>query len=185
MSDLTYWAMDVVCYHISTASESNSFPQISKETDTTIMEKPGTLFLTVAHDTKHPKTPPSMLLFMVVPATHYLQGYLLSEQVQSHPASAITPSAAPSLPAPAQFPEIAPWLFSLNEDAYCRSPNIDFSIFSEPLCRNGFCHINQLASEFVSIDWLMDLLQTNYGTVVELLQYAKEDVETCRKGKAS
>jgi hypothetical protein len=90
---------------------------------------------------------------------------------------------AVAAPAPVSFPEITLWLGGLNEHVHRSSPHIDFSSLGESLSRNGFFRINQLASEFVSVDKLMDLLQTNYGTAVQLLQYAKEDTEACRNGK--
>ena len=189
MLDIDFWVLDVVRYQHLRSSEM------------TIMDKPEKLFLTVVRDMKHPKTPPNMLLYMMVPAAAYPSSYMLPQAYpdQLHaPSQPPTQSLAPSnpppvvlppapsthaLPSPVSFPEIAPWLLSLNEHTHHCSPHINFSSLSEPLLKNRFFCINQLASKFVSVDKLMELLQMNYGTVILLLQYAKEDVEVCWAGK--
>ncbi|KAH9964526.1 hypothetical protein BC827DRAFT_1187679 [Russula dissimulans] len=80
------------------------------------------------------------------------------------------------------FPDIGPWLINLDQQACRSNPNFTFSSLGESLERNGFYRISDLASNFVSAEKLMELLGTNYGTVVKLLQYAKEDTKACQLG---
>jgi len=81
------------------------------------------------------------------------------------------------------FPEIGSWLIGLDQHAHRSSPQVKFSSLGESLDRNGFYLISDLASNLISAEKLMELLETNYGTVVQLLQYAKEDTEACRVGR--
>jgi len=102
-----------------------------------------------------------------------------------------TPAAAPSAPATNRllplsqpFPDIGPWLISLDQHAHRSSPHITFALLGESLLHNGFYRINDLVSAYVTAGELMTLLKTNYGTVVQLLQYAKEDTEAFKAGES-
>jgi hypothetical protein len=59
------------------------------------------------------------------------------------------------------------------------TPKFKFASLGESLEHNGFFRICDLASNFVSAENLIELLGTNYRTVVKLLQYAKEETKAC------
>ena len=81
------------------------------------------------------------------------------------------------------FPEIGPWLIGLDQHALRGRSTVKFSSLHESLERNGFVFISDLSSKLISAEKLGELLETNYGTVIQLLQYAQEDTEACRMGK--
>jgi hypothetical protein len=84
------------------------------------------------------------------------------------------PVVAPKLP-PVQYPLITQWL------KYCDSHPTrcgeDLGDHADKFSKEGYCHINQLTGDHISVEKLSYWLGIGKGTADLLIQYAEEDVE--------
>jgi len=129
---------------------------------------PSQLYLPYAQGVPHPQAQP--------PHAYY-DARVAAPAAYGHSSGQLLSSTA------VVFPEIGPWLIGLDQHPHRSRPQVRFSSLGEPLERNGFFRICDLASDIISAEKLMELLPTNYGTILRLLQYAKEDTEACRVGR--
>jgi hypothetical protein len=73
-----------------------------------------------------------------------------------------------------KYPPISDWLATLDHDANCGEDCLDYSQYAHALCENGIIRLDDLLA-VQTAEKLQALGGMNWGTVSQLLRFAKED----------
>jgi len=88
----------------------------------------------------------------------------------------------PPIPNP-EIPNIVQWFKYLDQDERRNKDGITFAPYGATLKAKGFLRISQLTSEFVKLPDLQAWLGIEVGTVILILEYAKEDLAAIKSGR--
>ena len=101
------------------------------------------------------------------------------------PSAAPSPQAGPvpSLPAAGDIPDVIDWFAYLDKHEQWNCDGVTYEQFGPILKSHGFVRISQLISEFLPVPELQKLLNVKLGTVVQILDYIREDLHAIRSGK--
>ena len=84
---------------------------------------------------------------------------------------------------PVIFPDVVAWFAYLDQHEERNKDDILFAPYGVRLKAKGFLRISQLTLDFIQLKDLQDWLGIEVGTAILIMQYAREDIEALKSRK--